>query len=38
LIADPVNCTLRLNVIFHFFLTNLDLSLYTNRLKENFLR
>jgi hypothetical protein len=36
LIADPLNCTLRLNVIFHFFLTNLDFSLYTNKLKETF--
>jgi hypothetical protein len=35
LIADPLNCTLRLNVIFHFFLTNFDFSLYTNKLKEN---
>jgi hypothetical protein len=37
LIADPLNYTLRLNVIFHFFLTNFDFSLYTNKLKENFL-
>jgi hypothetical protein len=36
LIADPLNCTFRLNVIFHFFLTNFDFSLYTNKLKENF--
>jgi hypothetical protein len=36
LIADPLNCMLRLNIILHFFLTNLDFSLYTHKLKENF--
>jgi hypothetical protein len=36
LIADPLNYMLRLNVIFLFFLTNFDFSLYTNKLKENF--
>jgi hypothetical protein len=35
LIADPLNCTLRLRVILHFFLTNFGFSLYTNKLKEN---
>jgi hypothetical protein len=37
LIADTLNCTWRLNVIFHFFLINFDFSLYTKKLKENFL-
>jgi hypothetical protein len=32
LIADPLNCTLRRNNIFHFFLTNFDFSLYINKL------
>jgi hypothetical protein len=37
LIADPLNCLLRLNLIFLFSFTNFDFSLYTNKLKENFL-
>jgi hypothetical protein len=36
LVADWLNCTLRLNIIFRFFLTNFDFSLYANKLKENF--
>jgi hypothetical protein len=36
LIANPLNCTLRLYVIFLLFLTSFDFSLYTNKLKENF--
>jgi hypothetical protein len=36
IIADPSNCMLTLNVIFHFFLTDFDFSLSTNKLKENF--
>jgi hypothetical protein len=36
LIAGPLTCTLRPNVIFHFFVTNFAFSLFTNKLKENF--
>jgi hypothetical protein len=31
-----LNCALRLDVIFRFFITNFDYYLYTNKLKEKF--